>query len=59
MNVLDTKTDQELTESVLAEIAKSKNEIRSAEADIQKVKNRLSFLIVVVNELINRGKIER
>ena len=59
MNVLDTKTDKEIIQSVLAEIAKCTNEIKSAESDIQKVRNRLSFLIVMTNELINRNEVKR
>lgn len=56
MKVLDDKTDEDLIKSALAEIAKSKAEITSAENDIKKVKNRLSFLIVLTNELISRQK---
>lgn len=54
MDVLDSKTNKQLLESVLAECAKAKNEIASAEADIRKIKNRLSFLIVLANKLIDR-----
>jgi len=54
MDVLDTKTDQELAQSVLAEVAKARNEIQCAQNDIRKAQNRLSFLVVVANHLINR-----
>ena len=54
MDILKDKSNQQLAETALAEIAKSKNEIQSAEADIRKAKNRLSFLIVLANEMINR-----
>lgn len=54
MSLIDQKTDLELAQSMLAEIAKSRNEIQSAEADIKKAKSRLNFLIVLSNELINR-----
>lgn len=54
MDILKNKTNNELAKTALAEIAKSKNEIQSAEADIKKAKNRLSFLIVLANEMINR-----
>ena len=54
MNVLDHKSDKELTQSLIGEIAKAKNEIACAEADIKKAKGRLQFLIVLANELLNR-----
>lgn len=54
MDILKDKSNQQLAETALAEIAKSKNEIQSAESDIRKAKNRLSFLIVLANEMINR-----
>lgn len=54
MDVLDKKTDKELAESALAEIAKAKNEMRSAEQDLNKAKSRLNFLVVLANKLIDR-----
>lgn len=54
MDVLDSKSDRELLQSLLAEVAKAKNEIRCAEADIKKANNRLAFLLVVTNLLIER-----
>jgi xanthine/CO dehydrogenase XdhC/CoxF family maturation factor len=54
MDILDKKTDQELAQSALAEIAKAKNEVQSAERDIQKAKSRLNFLIVLANKMIDR-----
>jgi len=54
MDVLDKKSDKELLESALAEIAKAKNEVRSAETDLNKAKSRLSFLIVLANKMIDR-----
>lgn len=54
MDILNQKTDQELLQSVLAECAKAKNEIIEAEQDIKKVKNRLSFLIVLANKMLDR-----
>ena len=54
MDLLEHKTDKELLQSVLAEIAKTKNEIACAKGDIAKAQSRLSFLIVAVNELLNR-----
>lgn len=54
MDLLKHKTDQELLESILAEIAKSTNEIRCAQGDIAKANSRMTFAIAALNELINR-----
>lgn len=54
MDILDSKTDEEILRSILAEIAKTANEVKCAKADLEKATNRLSFLIVMANEMINR-----
>lgn len=54
MDLLKHKSDQELLESILAEIAKSTNEIRCASGDIQKANGRMTFAIAAINELLNR-----
>ena len=56
MDLLQQKTDQELLESILAEIAKSTNEIRCASGDIAKANSRMTFAIAALNEMINRKK---
>jgi hypothetical protein len=56
MDVLKNKSDQEILESILAEIAKSTNEIRCASGDIQKANGRMTFAIAAINHLINRKK---
>lgn len=56
MDILDSKTDKQLLESVIAEIAKATNEIRCAKADIEKAQNRVKFLLVLVHTLIERQK---
>ena len=56
MQILNTKTDEELTQTVLAEIAKARNEIKCAEADVKKANSRLGFLVTVANELLSRYK---
>ena len=56
MDLLEHKTDQEILESILAEIAKARNEISCAKGDIQKAQSRIGFLIVAVNEMLNRQK---
>ena len=54
MEVLDNKTDQELVKSIIAELAKASNEVRCAQADINKAQSRLSFVVMLANELIKR-----
>jgi hypothetical protein len=56
MDVLKSKTEEELLDSLLAEIAKARNEMRCAEADIKKAGGRITFLVALVNEVINRKK---
>lgn len=57
MELLENKTDQELLQSVLAEIAKTTNEVNCASKDLSKARSRLTFLIAVANEMINREEI--
>lgn len=54
MEVLSSKTDLELQQSMLAEVAKAANELRCAQRDVDKATNRLNFALVLVNELIAR-----
>lgn len=54
MDILQTKTNEELYESLLAEIAKATNELKCSERDVKKAQGRLQFALVAVNELINR-----
>ena len=56
MDILDSKTDQELLESLIAEIAKATNEIKCARGDIDKAQGRIKFLLVVAHTLMNRSK---
>lgn len=56
MEVLDNKTDKELLESLIAEIAKATNEIRCARGDLEKAQGRIKFLLVVAHTLIERQK---
>ena len=56
MDVLDSKTDKQLLESLIAEIAKATNEIRCAKADIDKAQSRIKFLLVLAHTLIERQK---
>ena len=56
MDLLDSKTDQELLSSLLAELAKANNEIKCAKADLDKATSRMKFLILLANILIDRQK---
>jgi hypothetical protein len=58
MSVIDSKTDGELLRSLLAETAKSTNEIRCAQGDLAKAQNRLTFMVAVLNTLIQRQEIK-
>tara|TARA_B110000285_G_scaffold218280_1_gene267549 strand:+ start:422 stop:598 length:177 start_codon:yes stop_codon:yes gene_type:complete len=54
-DILSTKTDTELLQSIIAETAKANNEIACAKRDIAKATSRLSFLIVLANTMIKRN----
>ena len=54
MDVLDTKTDEQLLESLIAEIAKFTNEIKCARGDIDKAQGRIKFMLVLAHTLIKR-----
>lgn len=54
MDVLDSKTDKQILESLIAEIAKTTNEVKCAKADIDKAQGRIKFLLVLAHTLINR-----
>ena len=54
MEVLDNKTDQELLQSLLAEVAKASRELKCAQQDVVKAQGRLGFALVLANTLINR-----
>lgn len=54
MDVLDNKSDKELLESLIAEIAKCTNELKCARGDLEKAQSRIKFLLVLTHELINR-----
>ena len=56
MDVLDNKSQKELLQSLLGSVAKAQNEIRSAEADLQKAIKRNQFNIMLINKMIEREK---
>jgi len=59
MDLLDNKREEDLLDALLPEIAKAQNEIRCARKDLEKATNRISFILLIVNKLINRKRIER
>ena len=54
MDVLHTKKDKDILVSLLAEAAKATNELKCARQDVDKAGSRLNFILVLVNEMINR-----
>ena len=55
-DLMDSKSSEQLLESIVVETAKARNEIACAKRDIIKAEGRLGFLIVLANKLINRTK---
>jgi hypothetical protein len=56
MDIIDNKTDKELLESLVAEIAKASSEIKCAQGDITKAQGRIRFLLVLAHTMLNRQK---
>lgn len=54
MEVLQNKSTENLQQTMLAELAKSTNELRCATKDIEKAANRIGFALVILNELLER-----
>lgn len=54
MDLLDTKTDRELLQSLLAEAAKATNELACAQRDLQKAASRLNFILVLTHKLLDK-----
>ena len=55
MDIIDKQTDGELLQSLVAETAKAKNEVRCAQQDLQKATSRLNFVIMLTNKMIERN----
>ena len=56
MEFFNNKSDAELLQSILAETAKATNEIKCAQADLEKAKSRLSFVVMLSNNILKRSK---
>lgn len=54
MDVIDNKSDKELLESLIAEVAKAQNELKCARGDIEKAQSRIRFITLVLHTLIER-----
>lgn len=54
MDILDSKSNQEIVQSLLAEIAKARNELQCAQRDVDKATGRLAFTLVMINALLDR-----
>lgn len=54
MDVIDNKSDKELVESLIAEIAKANNELKCARGDIEKAQGRIKFATMLLHKLIER-----
>lgn len=54
MDLIDSKTDKQLLESLIAEIAKSNNEIKCARKDVDKAQNRIKFVTMLLHKLLDR-----
>lgn len=54
MDILDKKTDTELLQSLIAELAKAGNEIKCARNDLDKATSRQRFLLMLAHKLIER-----
>jgi hypothetical protein len=48
---LEDYSDQDLLKSLEAEVAKTLNEIRSAQGDLDKIKGRMRFALAVIHIL--------
>lgn len=59
MDVIDNKSDKQLLESLVAEVAKASNELKCARGDIEKAQSRIKFLTLLIHELIDRQEINR
>lgn len=59
MDLLSNKTEKELLKSLLGEVAKASNELKCSLGDVQKAQQRLNFVLVLTNNLIERLKDEK
>jgi len=53
-DVISNSTNEDLLRSMLAESAKASNELKCARRDLDKAESRLSFVLMILNNMINR-----
>jgi len=53
-DLITTKTDHELLETLLKETAKASNELNTVKQDLHKAQNRVKFSIMLINRLLER-----
>jgi flagellin-specific chaperone FliS len=56
MDIIDSKSPEELLQSLIAEAAKAQSELRCAQGDIRKANSRLQFVLAILNDLLQRSK---
>ena len=56
MDIIDSKNDKEILQSLIAESAKATAEIRDAKKDLDKAANRIKFVLMLANKMIERQK---
>jgi len=54
MSLIDEKTNSELIESLLEEVAKAQNELNCGKADITKAQSRIRFVLMLLHKLTDR-----
>jgi hypothetical protein len=54
--MFEDKTDLELYQSLVAELAKATAELRTAQSDLEKANSRQKFSLMLLNKLIERNK---
>lgn len=55
MKIWEKHSTTEILQSLEMELAKAQNELRCAEADVVKAKNRMAFVISAVHHLKDKG----
>ena len=53
-DLIETKSSLALYNSLLGEAAKSQNELKCAQRDVEKALTRMSFILLIINALIDR-----
>jgi len=54
MDSINRLTDEQVIATLIEESAKANNEIRCAKQDVAKAQNRLSFVLLLLNRLMER-----